>query len=173
VIPVEVTQALWRFTTPLDALDHWQTLFAGGLAVLAAWRTIRTSQKQTVVAQKQIATTLRLDRRRVASEGYAFCAMLKAAMDRVLAEAAEAKDIFAKARAEAVSDEAHDARTHFTKMGFDELRGACVRYGGLFTAEFLELESQIDDFASPRWMQLTRPSTERLQGMQTNSRRSR
>jgi hypothetical protein len=33
----------WHFTTWLDLLDHWQTLFAGGVAVLAAWRTIRAT----------------------------------------------------------------------------------------------------------------------------------
>ena len=27
----------WHFTTLLDLVDHWQTLIAGGLAVLAAW----------------------------------------------------------------------------------------------------------------------------------------
>jgi hypothetical protein len=67
------------FTTPLDALDHWQTLIAGVLAVLAAWRTIRAtvdsanrevtaSQEQTAVAQRQIETTVRLEQERVASE---------------------------------------------------------------------------------------------------------
>jgi hypothetical protein len=36
VIPVEVTQAPWRYTTSLDLLDHWQSLAAGLIAVLAA-----------------------------------------------------------------------------------------------------------------------------------------
>jgi hypothetical protein len=65
----------WHFTTLLDLVDHWQTLIAGGLAVLAAWRTIRAttqsadrevdaSQKQTAVAQKQIETTVQLERQR-------------------------------------------------------------------------------------------------------------
>jgi hypothetical protein len=65
----------WHFTTLLDLVDHWQTLIAGGLAVLAAWRTIRAttqsadrevdaSQKQAAVAQKQIETTVQLERQR-------------------------------------------------------------------------------------------------------------
>jgi hypothetical protein len=69
----------WHFTTLLDLVDHWQTLIAGVLAVLAAWRTIRAtvesanrevkaSQEQTAVAQKQIETAVRLERERVASE---------------------------------------------------------------------------------------------------------
>ena len=158
MIPVETPW--WRVA--LDLLDHWQTLIAGILAVLAAvgtiWATIRSagreiaaSQAQTAVAQKQIETTLRLERRRAASEGYAFHAMFNAAMSRVLTEAAEANDIFTphnQVAGATVSKQAYDARTHFTKTGFDELRAACVRYGGLTTAEFLELESKIDDFAS-------------------------
>jgi hypothetical protein len=79
VIPVEVTQTSWHFTTLLDLLDHWQTLFAGALAVLAAWRTIRAttesadrevkaSQDQTAVAQRQIETAVRLEQDRAASE---------------------------------------------------------------------------------------------------------
>jgi hypothetical protein len=146
-------------------LYNWQTLIAGVLAVLAAWRTIRAttqsadrevaaSQAQTAVAQKQIETTLRLERRRAASEGYAFCAMLEAAVGRVLVEAADAQHIFAAAVAQvpdsSVSRSALRARQRFTKSAFDELRSACVRYGGHLTAEFLELESEIDDFASSR-----------------------
>jgi hypothetical protein len=60
-------------------LYDWQTLIAGILAVLAAVGTIRAtissanreieaSQAQTAVAQKQIETTVRLERERVSSE---------------------------------------------------------------------------------------------------------
>jgi hypothetical protein len=69
----------WHFTTLLDLVDHWQTLVAGILAVVAAWRTIRAtvesanreieaSQAQTAIAQKQIETTVRLEQDRAASE---------------------------------------------------------------------------------------------------------
>jgi adenine-specific DNA methylase len=75
----------WRLV-----LYHWQTLAAGILALLAAWRTIRATNRE-------IETTLRLERRRAAREGYAFHAMLEAAMGRVLAEATEAARIFASA----------------------------------------------------------------------------
>jgi hypothetical protein len=37
VIPVEVTQTPWHYTTVPDALDHWQTVIAGVLALAAAW----------------------------------------------------------------------------------------------------------------------------------------
>jgi endonuclease/exonuclease/phosphatase (EEP) superfamily protein YafD len=104
---------------------NWQTLIAGLLAVLAAWRTIRAttksadrevaaSQAQTAVAQKQIATTLRLDRQRVAREVYAFQATIWAAMEHVLLEASEAESIF-------------PARRGFSKGAFPELRAACCQ----------------------------------------------
>jgi hypothetical protein len=151
-------------------LYDWQTLIAGVLAVGAAavtiWATIWSANREVAAAQKQIEATLRLERRRIAREGYAFCAMLAAAMGRVLTEAAEANDIFARSSsgAQAVSEEAYDARTNFTKMGFDELRGACVRSGGLLTADFLELESEIDNFAAPRQMMFIRAGAEHPHG---------
>ncbi len=36
VIPVEVSSAPWRYTTLLEMLDHWQSLAAGLIALLAA-----------------------------------------------------------------------------------------------------------------------------------------
>ena len=36
MIPVEVIQTPWHFTTVPDALDHWQTIIAGLAALLAA-----------------------------------------------------------------------------------------------------------------------------------------
>jgi hypothetical protein len=36
VIPVEVTQTPWHYTTFWDWVDHWQTLIAGLVALLAA-----------------------------------------------------------------------------------------------------------------------------------------
>ncbi len=75
----------------LKLVYYWQTLIAGFLAVLAAggtiWVAIKSADKeiaasrqQTDMAQKQIATALRLDRLRVASEDYALSALLEAAI---------------------------------------------------------------------------------------------
>ena len=36
MFPVEVTQTPWRYTTFLEPLDHWQSLAAGLIALLAA-----------------------------------------------------------------------------------------------------------------------------------------
>jgi hypothetical protein len=57
-------------------------------------RNWRASQAKTAVAQKQIETTLRLERRRAARESFTFHARFDAAMSRVLAEATDAKAIF-------------------------------------------------------------------------------
>jgi hypothetical protein len=54
-------------------LYNWQTLIAGVLAVLAAWRTIRatveSANREVDAAQRQIETTIRLERLRAAREG--------------------------------------------------------------------------------------------------------
>ena len=87
MIPVEVAQTPWHFTTGLDALDHWQTVIAGVLAFVAgvgtvvatmfiahrqiaasreeANRVIAATRDQTSVTAKQTETTVRLERERV------------------------------------------------------------------------------------------------------------
>jgi hypothetical protein len=145
----------------LDLVDHWQTLIAGVLAVLAAWRTIRAtiqsanreieaSQAQTAVAQRQIETTIDLARMRDAGEAEAFRAVLEAAMTRVLAEAAWVKKTYPDILTPkaGVSDAVGAVRRCFTKGAFAELRGACVRQGSPLTGEFLDLEREIDSFAA-------------------------
>jgi hypothetical protein len=75
--------APWHFTTWLDLFDHWQTVIAGVLALLAAFGTIVVTM---ILARRQIAasreeadrviaatreqteTTVRLERERVLSE---------------------------------------------------------------------------------------------------------
>jgi hypothetical protein len=138
-------------------LYNWQTLIAGVLAVLAAWRTIRAttksadrevkaSQEQTAVAQKQIETTVRLERERVASEARAFHVMLEAAMTRIPAEAEWARKTYPQISG--VSDAVGAVRRCFTKGAFAELRGACVRQSSPLTGELLDLEREIDSFAA-------------------------
>jgi hypothetical protein len=100
----------------------------------------------------QTETTVHLERERDASEARAFHAMLAAAMDRVLAEAAWARKSYPGAFTEttdAMSVEAGYVRQKcITKGAFAELRAACVRRGGDLTGEFLDLEREIDSFAS-------------------------
>src|ERR1700729_1391583 len=83
MIPVEVTQTPWHYTTFWDWVDHWQTLIAGGFALLAgvgtvvatmmiARRQIAASREEAdrVIAatREQTETTVRLERERVLSE---------------------------------------------------------------------------------------------------------
>jgi hypothetical protein len=165
----------WHFTTLLDLVDHWQTLFAGVLAVGAAWRTIRAtvesadlevkaSQAQTAIAQKQIELTLDLEQRHNESEASAFHAMLAAAMMRVRAEAAQAKSAYPlivqdQGAAQGESEDAYAVRQCITKGAFAELRAACVRLGGDLTSDFVDLEREIDNFAS-KWVLAGRHGSE-------------
>ena len=133
-------------------LYDWQTLIAGGLALIAGLITVW-------VINKQIETTVRLERERDASEASAFHAMLAAAMDRVRAEADWAKETYPQYVGQAQgatidpkgsSRDAYVVRQCITKGAFAELRAACVRRGGDLTGEFLDLEREIDSFAM-RW----------------------
>ncbi len=178
MIPVEVAQTPWHFTTGLDLLDHWQTVIAGVLALVAAFgtivvtmiiarrqigasrdeadRVIAATREQTRAIFKQTETTIGLQQMRDASEAFAFHVMLEAAMARVLAEAARAKETYpqyvaqaqgATIDAQGTSMDALAVRQCITKGAFAELRAACVRRGGPLTGEFLDLEREIDSFA--------------------------
>jgi hypothetical protein len=117
-------------------------LIAGGLALFAGLITVWVN--------KQTRTTVRLERERDAREALAFHAMLKAAMERVLAEAAWAKKTYSQVWTETHDKlvDAYAVRRCITKGAFAELRAACVRQGSPLTGEFLELEREIDSFAS-------------------------
>jgi hypothetical protein len=85
VIPVDTP---WHYTTPLDALDHWQTGIAGFLAFVAGFGTVVVTmiiaRRQSAAAREeadeviaatreQTATTVRLERERVVSDLDALC----------------------------------------------------------------------------------------------------
>jgi hypothetical protein len=120
----------------------WQTLIAGVLALLAGfgtvWMTRHIANSQIKATFKQIETTVRLERLRRAHEDFAFYAMFESAMDRVLAEEAAVPQTGLGVYA---------VRPRFSKMAFDELRGACLTHGSRLTEKFLELETKINDFA--------------------------
>ena len=116
----EVKEPFWQF------VDHWQTLVAGLLALIAAggtvWgtlaaanrqvkaaneaadrqikaaaaaadRQVAAAQEQTQAAQRQTAVTREIESRRIAREGYAFHAMLKAAMEAVIDDVEAARNL--------------------------------------------------------------------------------
>jgi hypothetical protein len=72
VIPVEVTQAPWHFTTVPDALDHWQALIAGLVALLAAviavgvpdWRA-RTALRASLASEVRLYVDLLIQTREI------------------------------------------------------------------------------------------------------------
>jgi hypothetical protein len=162
----------WHFTTWLALLDHWQTVIAGVLALVAASGTIlvtgRIANKQIAAAReeagrviaatraqteatfKQTEATVRLEDLRNTREALAFYVMLEAAMARVLAEAARARRTYLPilTQTAGMSLDGLVVRQCITKGAFGELRAACVRQGGDLTGEFLDLEREIDSFAS-------------------------
>ena len=91
-----------------------------------------------------------MEKKRVASEAKAFHAMLEAAMARVLAEVAWARKTYPQILTQEAGStvDALAVRQCITKGAFAELRAACVRQGSPFTGEFLDLEREIDSFAS-------------------------
>ena len=130
----EIKEPLWQF------IDHWQTLLAGVLALVAGagtvWVTIKSAnreitaaQEQTKAAQRQTAVTREIERRRIAREGYAFHAMLEAAMGAVI------EDIEAARNLGSPSDGSHSAaayamRQRVKRAGFterDELANDLIR----------------------------------------------
>jgi hypothetical protein len=186
----QLKEPFWQF------VDHWQTLMAGGLALLAGivtvWGTLRAAkrqvktandaadreikaaneaadrqiaaaQEQTKAAQHQTAVTRELERRRIAREGYAFHAMLEAAMSAVVADVEAARKLPPPAPSEVArgnpqTREAYIIRQRVKRAGFAELRNAFLRFGGTRTTEFLQLDKEIEDFGA-QWMQTYSPSS--------------
>lgn len=191
MIPVEVTQTPWHYTTWLDLFDHWQTVIAGVFALLAAFgtvvatmiiarrqiaasraeadRVIAATREQTRATFRQTETTVDLRRMRDASEALAFHTMLEAAMARVLAEGAWARKTYPRIIAQnaGYSNEAGYIRQCITKGGFAELRATCVQRGSPLTGEFLDLEREIDSFA--RQMNLQAGLDEQLGLIETSA----
>jgi hypothetical protein len=105
-------------------------------------------------SRRQIAEAREQEQERVAGEARAFHVMLEAAMARVLDEAAWARKTYPGTFAqkeELSSPDALTVRQCITKGAFAELRAACVRLGGPLTGDFLDLEREIDSFAS-QWV---------------------
>jgi hypothetical protein len=148
-----------------QVLYDWQTMIAGVLALLAGFGTVAATM---IIARRQIAAsregadrviaatraqteaTVRLEDLRKASEALAFYVMLEAAMARVLTEAAQARRTYLPilTQTAGLSLDGLVVRQGITKGAFAELRAACIRQGGDLTGEFLDLEREIDSFAS-------------------------
>jgi hypothetical protein len=88
---------------------------------------------------------LRLDRRRIASESYAFLATIKAAMKSVIDDVQAAQNIVEEIGFTALN--AYIAGQRIKKTAFSDLRSTCLRSGGQLTEPFLRLDKEIDIFA--------------------------
>src|SRR6516164_11374331 len=152
----EIKEPLWQF------IDHWQTLLAGVLALVAGagtvWVTIKSAnreitaaQEQTKAAQHQTEVTREIERRRIAREGYAFHTMLEAAMAIVIEDVEATRKSWSSLPADHHSPQAYAARQRVKRTGFAELRGAFLRFGGPLTEPFLRLDKEIDDYSS-QWI---------------------
>jgi multidrug efflux pump subunit AcrA (membrane-fusion protein) len=170
----EVKDPLWQF------VDHWQTLAAGLLALVAAVgavlstlaaanrqikaaneaadRQITAAQGQTQASQRQTAVMREIERRRLAREGYAFHAMLEAASGSVIEDVEAARNLPPPPDlGSSYSVEAYAVRQRVQRTGFAELRNAFLRFGGPLTAQFLQLDKEIERFAGQFMMQIGRP----------------
>jgi hypothetical protein len=154
----ELKEPFWQF------IDHWQTLLAGVLALVAGvgtvWATIKSAnreiaaaQEQTKVAQRQNEVTREIERRRIAREGYSFYAMLEAAMGAVIEDVGAARNLpppSPTSRNHPYSSQAGAVRQRVKRAGLTELRNAFLRFGGPLTTPFLQLDKEIEDFAEQR-----------------------
>ena len=181
------------FQDALSVLDHWQTLAAGLLALVAgvitvygtlaaanrqvkaaneaadrqikaaaaaADRQVAAAQEQTQAAQRQTAVTREIESRRIAREGYAFHAMLKAAMEAVIDDVEAARNLpFPATGDQPNSPEAYAVRQRIKRAGFGELRDGFLRFGGTLTAQFLQLDKEIEDFAGQWARRIPRTGT--------------
>lgn len=139
----------------IKCVEAWQTLIAGVLALIAAWATIRATQKsanmQVEAAKAQTESALLVERRRIAREGYAFSAMLEAGMRSVLEDVKSAKNVVKDQTTD--SRNAYEARQCIKKNGFVDLRSALVKQGGHLALPFLRLEKDVDELSS-KWYEM-------------------
>jgi type II secretory pathway pseudopilin PulG len=141
-------------------LFEWQTLTAGILALIAAgitvWATdkaakrqVKAAQEQTRVTQEQIDVMKRMECQRIARESHAFLTTLEAALGTVLEDIKAARRLVPNQGPQgSVGDDAYAARKRIKKTAFADIRSACLRVSSELTAQFLQLEHEIDDYSA-------------------------
>lgn len=136
------------------ALKDQGSLIAGLLAVGAAWMTVRgtmraaerqiaAAREQTAAAHRQADVVLMLDRSHTMNRDIAFALSMASAVSIVLDEVMDALNFAAQVNGSGGLGFAYKSRRAIKKIGFDELRAACIQLGGNLVAEFLNLDSQI------------------------------
>lgn len=160
--------------------DHWQTLIAGLLGLAggfvayfgargAAKRQVKAANEtadreikaasdaaadQVAAAREQTEHMREMERLRISREGFAFHAMLAAAMAAVIEDvsAARAMPPPNNPSGRAYSTNAYAVRQRVKRTGFPELRAAFLHQGGpSLTKMFLRLDKEIEDFAG-QWI---------------------
>jgi hypothetical protein len=84
---------IWHYTTPLDLLDHWQSLLAGQLgfcaAILVIWWTMRSERRRSALELEALRRALGVEVRQCVSQSFTAHRQL-----RRLANARDAKITF-------------------------------------------------------------------------------
>jgi hypothetical protein len=145
----------------LQVIGYWQTLLAGLLALIAAlgtvWitilsanREVEAANRQTAAAQKQIETTLLLEAARRVRETEAFLIATKAAAELVLNHVEAAWSKVTPVRdgdSSQENEQIYAARQSVLCPILEDLRPACVKFGGELTPNLIRLDHRIKAFA--------------------------
>ncbi len=102
-------------------------------ATAAADRAVAAAKEQTEAARNQTEVMRDMERKRISLEGYAFHAMLEAAMAAVVKDVAAARKLPGpnpRGHGDPYSIHAYAVRQRVKRAGFTELRLAFVRFGG-------------------------------------------
>lgn len=146
-------------------VDLWQTLIAGGLALLAGivtvWGTLKAANRQVKAANDAADREIKAANEAADRQIAAAQEQTKAAQHQTAVEAARKlppPSPSEVARGNPQTREAYIIRQRVKRAGFAELRNAFLRFGGTRTTEFLQLDKEIEDFGA-QWMQTYSPTS--------------
>lgn len=130
----------------------WQTLIAGFLGlvggVVAYVGALRAAKRQVAAAQHETEVMRDKERKRIAREGFAFHAMLGAAMGALIEDISASRAIGTLPPSARYTGMAYDVSQYVKqRAGFAELRAAFLHHGGsTLTDTFLQLDKEIENF---------------------------
>jgi hypothetical protein len=141
----------WQF------VDHWQTLMAGGLALLAGvvtvWGTLSAANRQVKAANdaadREIRATPTRPTGRSPPREQTAAAEHQTAVTRELKRCRIAREGYAFH-----SREAYVIQQRVNRAGFAELRNSFLRFGGTRTEKFLQLDKEIEDLSAQFMMRV-------------------
>jgi hypothetical protein len=169
-----VTTYCWQ------VVDHWQTLIAGILAVIAAVgaitatmiaanREIAAAQQQTKAARDQIAAEDLREERRSASDALNFFQALDAVIGIVEADVDAARKLIPENLDKtSYSRPAYIARKRIKMTAFKDISGAILRNDSAQSTQFLSLYNKIEEYASQTYEELGVSASSVLKGRNEN-----